>query len=203
MNKKRIKRLSEEEEGAIGIGTLIVFIGLILVAAIASAVIVGVMGDLQETAKRTGHETQENVAPPVKVQHKEAEVADSGGEVGTVRIYITAVEGSSGYNLTNLVVMMDGEDGESEEGFSRRYTNGTSTGDTIYEEFDILQVTDPNAGQYLYPGEIAALNITQPYPMTPDSEVTFKFMSSEGATAATSRTTTPSQYPTAGWFELL
>ncbi|MBS3817763.1 MAG: hypothetical protein KGY76_09405 [Candidatus Thermoplasmatota archaeon] len=200
---KNIRRQDDEESGAIGIGTLIVFIGLILVAAIASAVIVGVMGDLQQTAKRTGQETQENVAPPVQVEHAEAEVdaAPSPSETQTLRVYLTAVEGSTGYNLTNLVVMTEGEDGASGEGFSLRYTYD-GTGDTVDGAYDILQVTDSTAGNYLYSGEVAALNITSPYPMTPDSDLTIKFMSSEGATSEIFRTVTQSQYPSSGWFEL-
>jgi len=214
---KRIKRLSEEEEtGAIGIGTLIVFIGLILVAAIASAVIVGVMGDLQERAKRTGRETQENVAPPIKVQHAEGFTEEAtDAEMDNLRIAVSAIEGSKGYDLENLLVQVEGEDGQSGEGFTQRFVyDGKDIAelDDIDGTFEIRRYTtesdDVDTETYLNPDEIVALNITGEtgqgdiYPMSPSTDVTMKFMPAEGATATVFETVTPSDYPAQGWFEL-
>ncbi len=49
---------TKNETGAIGIGAMIVFIALILVAAVASAVIIQTAEKLQQTAQQTGDDTQ-------------------------------------------------------------------------------------------------------------------------------------------------
>lgn len=60
-------RGKENEMGAIGIGAMIVFIALILVAAVASAVIIQTAESLQQNAQSVGDDTQEEIAGKVQV----------------------------------------------------------------------------------------------------------------------------------------
>ena len=53
--------------GAIGIGAMIVFIALILVAAVASAVIIQTAEKLQQNAQATGDDTQAEIAGKISV----------------------------------------------------------------------------------------------------------------------------------------
>ena len=69
----------ENDQGSIGIGAMIVFIALILVAAVASAVIIQTAETLQQNAQNTGDDTQEEIAG--KVQLHGAFYAAAGDDV--------------------------------------------------------------------------------------------------------------------------
>jgi len=53
--------------GAIGIGAMIVFIALILVAAVASAVIIQTAEKLQQNAQTTGEDTREEIGGKIQI----------------------------------------------------------------------------------------------------------------------------------------
>jgi hypothetical protein len=56
------------EMGSIGIGAMIVFIALILVAAVASAVIISTGEKLQQNAQQTGADTQREIAGKITIK---------------------------------------------------------------------------------------------------------------------------------------
>jgi len=58
MNRTEEKSQGTNEDASIGIGAMIVFIALILVAAVASAVIIQTAEKLQQTAQQTGADTE-------------------------------------------------------------------------------------------------------------------------------------------------
>lgn len=64
-NKNEIKEENSETLAAMGIGAMIVFIALILVAAVASAVIIQTAEKLQQNAQTTGEQTQDQMASKI------------------------------------------------------------------------------------------------------------------------------------------
>ena len=65
--KNEMKNENRDDLGAIGIGAMIVFIALILVAAVASAVIIQTGEKLQQNAQQSGSDTQQEISGKISI----------------------------------------------------------------------------------------------------------------------------------------
>ncbi len=75
---KTEKETKQDELAAIGIGAMIVFIALILVAAVAAAVIIQTAEKLQQNAQASGDDTQEQMSTKVTLINVVIETVDAG-----------------------------------------------------------------------------------------------------------------------------
>ena len=96
-------RLNKNEEGAIGIGAMIIFIALILVAAVASTIIIKTAEELQQRAEATGDDTRDEISG--KIQLIGAYVSDDTGAGGTADEITLIVQLSAGSDTTLLADM--------------------------------------------------------------------------------------------------
>ena len=61
--------LFKKDNAAIGIGTLILFIAMILVAGMAASVLIETMNSLEQAALKSGQETLKDISSGLKVTH--------------------------------------------------------------------------------------------------------------------------------------
>jgi len=110
--------IDNTERGQVGIGTLIVFIALVLVAAIAAGVLINTAGFLQTQAQSTGEESTEQVSTNLVFLSTTGEVEDDDGDPTGVNSFETTVQlgpGSSAIDLDDATISVFTDDGESAE----------------------------------------------------------------------------------------
>ena len=106
--------LDEEERGQVGIGTLIVFIAMVLVAAIAAGVLINTAGFLQTQAEATGEESTAQVSDRLQVVSQSGNVTtiDSTRVVDELNITVAQAPGASNIDLSETSVELIGINGQ-------------------------------------------------------------------------------------------
>ncbi|TKX69672.1 archaellin/type IV pilin N-terminal domain-containing protein [Halorubrum sp. SP9] len=107
--------LDEEERGQVGIGTLIVFIAMVLVAAIAAGVLINTAGFLQTQAEATGEESTSQVSDRLQVVSTSGNVTEDGGNyvVDNVTFIVAKAPGAGLIDLGETTVQVIGQDGQN------------------------------------------------------------------------------------------
>lgn len=94
---------TDDDRGQVGIGTLIVFIAMVLVAAIAAGVLINTAGFLQTQAEATGEESTEQVTDSLKILSSTG-VAGNDGEIETVELRVGLRPGSGPINVSETTI---------------------------------------------------------------------------------------------------
>ena len=95
--------LKEKDVGAIGIGAMIVFIAMVLVAGIAASVLIQTSTKLETQAMRSGQETIAEVSTGIAIDDIEGHV-DTTDNVDKLAIMVRPRAGSADIDLSQTVI---------------------------------------------------------------------------------------------------
>jgi flagellin FlaB len=104
----------KNDTGDVGIGTLIIFIAMVLVAAVAAAVLIQTSGVLQQKAQQTGKEATAEVSSNLKI----------------VNVVGTRIDSAAATPVSNMTVAVELSAGGSDIDFNQvivKYLNETAT----------------------------------------------------------------------------
>ncbi len=184
-------RYVNNKKAAEGIGTLIIFIALILVAAVAAGVLIQTASSLQSKSLDVGRQSQEKITTDIEIV--QVFVADtSDGNITDTTDNVTMVvrlgSGSSPVKLADLLVRMDTQGG------SQSVTYSDSSAFSVTEYGIQYKINGSNnADGYLSVGDLAEISFT--YDATGDivegETATIRMVAKNGAVKPV-QVTTPS-----------
>ncbi|MCA9487325.1 MAG: flagellin, partial [Nanoarchaeota archaeon] len=114
---------NNSKKGAQGIGTLIIFIALILVAAVAAGVLIQTASSLQSKSLDVGRQSQEKITTDIEVvQVFTNDTSDSiiNDSIDSVTILVRLGSGSSPIKLDDMIIKFD------TQSYSQTVTRGTA-----------------------------------------------------------------------------
>ena len=143
---------NDTDRGQVGIGTLIVFIAMVLVAAIAAGVLINTAGLLQTQAEATGEETQQQVSDRIQIQSTTGVVktgANDEANVTRVNLTVTKAPGANNIQLENVTYEFVTEDAVSTDvvdpGTNIRYIENATSDNVITDRSDRYRLTFPTS----------------------------------------------------------
>lgn len=193
-----MKQYNNDEEAQVGIGTMIVFIATILIAAVAAGVLIDTSQTLQDKSTKTGNEATRNVGTSLEVMKIFGErSATADAELDFLAIQIRSSPGAEPLDLTTLQIQFN--DG-TYDGFIE-YVAGDQAN---AGEFGISEVVGTSGDSILEAGEIYELQIGEDgndIDVGPSTTFELHFSPESGNDVSTS-ITTPTSFGTKLVFDL-
>ncbi len=154
------KRL--DDRGQVGIGTLIVFIAMVLVAAIAAGVLINTAGFLQSKSQQTGQDSSAQVSNRVDIVSVYGNVSGSG-QVDLINFTVMRGSGSDDINLSQATIQWIGPDNAT----TLVGNNSSMSGNKVIidpdaDEFAISPIKDTDGSRPVLNSQDDRLRLTVP-----------------------------------------
>jgi len=141
------EKIKKNDVGSIGIGAMIVFIAMVLVAGIAASVLIQTSTTLESQAMATGRETTDEVAGGIAVYDIEGHVAT---DIDALAITVRTRAGSPNIDLNETIILIT--DGTVKTllmydfGTATHFNSSVSTSDGDVFGFDYGSLTNEQFG---------------------------------------------------------
>jgi flagellin-like protein len=179
-----------EKKGDMGIGTLIIFIAMILVAAIAAGVLIQTAGTLQNKALQTGDRSKVQVSTSITVTQIFAENGSSGG-LTDFFITLKLAPGSDPIKFTDALVSFSLKDKSVNLAYKNAgcisdsgtgYRSNQATGEGNYTVQYLINGSN-HMDSYLTIGDVARICLESPRQVTEDESIKINILPKTGSQA--------------------
>ncbi len=153
---KRINR-KEDEEGAMGVGTLIVFIAMVLVAAVAASVLIDTANKLQQQAQKTGDQAIREVSTAFMVKDAFGYNGADDNEIENLSLKVGLAAGAAEQNLNQTVIQVSSQNSEA----NLLAAPDMGAGNQDSNSYAIVSIIEQEgtADEYLEQGDIVNITI--------------------------------------------
>ena len=103
---KKFAKMRRDKRAEMGVGTMIIFIAMVLVAAVAASVLIGTANQVREQAQSTGNQAINNVASGFIVHDVVGTVNEGDGKVTDIDVYLRLAAGSPRINMANVMITL-------------------------------------------------------------------------------------------------
>jgi len=163
---------------------LIIFIGIILVAAVAAMVLISTSGSLQQRALATGSQTEEGISTGIDIFSVVGRDA-TDGKFDTLELLARLNPGSSSVKLNNSLITLD-----TKNTFQRILYAGTNTlGTSTKFNVTYLQNGSNNQVDYVTEGDVIKIEFVSARNLTESEKLRIKFIPRIGTTTEIEFTT--------------
>jgi flagellin FlaB len=166
-----------QNKGETGIGTLIIFVAMILVAAIAAGVLLGTAGGLQQKALSVSKQATMDVSSGVQV----VTMSGTNGTDGTVEAFEMLVKltaGSDALQLNGTLVTLDTKTTSQNIRYAGIYGTATTGTETYSAEY--IQNGTDHMNDYLTNGDIVKIRFNSTSNLTQSSTVKVRIVPKHG-----------------------
>ncbi len=190
--------LKNNESGDIGVGTLIIFISMVLVAAVAAAVLIYTTGALQQKATKTSKEATQQISSNIIVDQVLGNRTDSTGAVNeSIQSLIVRIKpdvGTTSIDLRQVIITIMDKDYKYDLNYSSA-GNGSRifTATSVRDEDGSFSAGTP----VLNSGDLAAITVAPAAisPVTlPTRKTVWLSLNQELGQAVNLEITTPNSY---------
>jgi archaeal flagellin FlaB len=194
----KLPRPPTTSKGAVGIGTLIIFIAMVLVAAIAAAVLISTSGILQQRAMATGKESISQVSSNIVVVSITGYSNSNLTDIDNVTIAVTAAAGAGRIDMRYLLLRVANSDNETYLSYSsENLSAGTFMATSLRDPSNLFSSTSPVIdGSSLIRLWFLASSQTPPIHLPPRMKLHLELIPEHGATI-TIDTVMPAAFSTA------
>ena len=158
-----------KKKGEMGVGVLIVFIAMLLVAAIAAGVLITTVTSLQQKALTTGQETKAEISTHASF----VEVSASDGQDGdleSLSILLRLSAGSDPIDLSEVLLTASHNNATG----NLRYTAGAASA-TDFSVAYLVNGTEHRTG-FLVRGDLVQIDLLPPRDISEDENVRLTFI---------------------------